>query len=368
MAAPNLQHRKDYADDTAYYDAIRRRFQALATEYAKKISFGICSDLYDELMCLKAKLYWMEIILGIDSTTDLPWTFEQLDPLNPAQATTQNNVITSKFYGILNLVTGSSNTIQHVVDLLNSTTLVIAPEEIHIASVVATTMRSGQPIPVLQKYVVKPGKGTYGTETVLNTSNLEFLYQEDLGDMERGISVHYINLVDLGGFSIEAHINSSNSNDYILNDSQAHVFIAGDKRYIYKGAQPVTLGMGNTMVSNTNFHEFTVYKRNTSSLTNDGENGVDPFVTQVDVDNSLSNYYDKPEVEALIGNSIDKSYVHNQTGPSSTWNIVHNLDKYPSITIIDDVGDSVEGQIAYTNTNTMVVSFNTPFKGTAYLN
>jgi len=66
--------------------------------------------------------------------------------------------------------------------------------------------------------------------------------------------------------------------------------------------------------------------------------------------------------------SGDLNYVHNQTISSSTWTINHNLNKYPSVTVQDSAGDTVRGILAYTNLNTVTLTFSAAYTGIAYLN
>ena len=61
------------------------------------------------------------------------------------------------------------------------------------------------------------------------------------------------------------------------------------------------------------------------------------------------------------------SYTHTQGVPSATWNITHNLHFYPNVTVQDSAGNIVEGEIAYTNSDSLVVTFSTAFSGEAYL-
>ena len=65
---------------------------------------------------------------------------------------------------------------------------------------------------------------------------------------------------------------------------------------------------------------------------------------------------------------IAGSYAHTQSVSSATWTITHNLNKYPSVTIVDSAGTVVEGDIAYSNTNAVVVTFSSTFSGKAYFN
>ena len=61
------------------------------------------------------------------------------------------------------------------------------------------------------------------------------------------------------------------------------------------------------------------------------------------------------------------SYEHMQGAASSSWSITHNLGFKPNVTVIDSAGNIVEGEIAYTNSNSLTVSFSSAFSGTAYI-
>ena len=61
------------------------------------------------------------------------------------------------------------------------------------------------------------------------------------------------------------------------------------------------------------------------------------------------------------------AYTHHQNGVSAEWVIPHNLGFYPNVTVQDSTGTIVEGEITYTNTNTLTVYFSSAFSGYAYL-
>ena len=61
------------------------------------------------------------------------------------------------------------------------------------------------------------------------------------------------------------------------------------------------------------------------------------------------------------------SYEHIQDEVSKDWVIVHNLGFKPNVTVIDSAGTIYEGEIAYTNTTTLTVSFSAAFSGKAFL-
>ena len=62
------------------------------------------------------------------------------------------------------------------------------------------------------------------------------------------------------------------------------------------------------------------------------------------------------------------TYIHEQGIASDTWIINHNLNKKPSITIVDSADNVVEGAEKYIDNNTIEIYFNGAFKGKAYLN
>lgn len=85
--------------------------------------------------------------------------------------------------------------------------------------------------------------------------------------------------------------------------------------------------------------------------------GVENDLIQVVVDNN---------VETIEAKS--KTYVYQQAVPMSTWNINHNLNKYPSVTVIDSGGDQVLANARYIDANNIILEFSAEFGGTAYLN
>lgn len=61
-------------------------------------------------------------------------------------------------------------------------------------------------------------------------------------------------------------------------------------------------------------------------------------------------------------------YIHNQSLPSDTWTITHNLNKNPSITVVDSAGGEVEGAVVINSLNQITITFCAAFSGKAYLN
>jgi hypothetical protein len=92
---------------------------------------------------------------------------------------------------------------------------------------------------------------------------------------------------------------------------------------------------------------------------------------QYDIPNSSSNNVINNSNNINTNNSTiisDKNFVYTQNTPSSTWTILHNLNKYPSVSVVDSANTVVEGSITYMDLNTLTISFSAQFTGTAYLN
>lgn len=61
-------------------------------------------------------------------------------------------------------------------------------------------------------------------------------------------------------------------------------------------------------------------------------------------------------------------YEHIQNSPSNTWVVNHNLNKRPSVTVIDSAGTEVEGAVTINSLNQLTIVFCSAFSGKALLN
>ena len=61
-------------------------------------------------------------------------------------------------------------------------------------------------------------------------------------------------------------------------------------------------------------------------------------------------------------------YVHIQGVASEIWSINHNLNRPPSVTVVDSAGQVVLGNVIYIDNNNISVQFSAGFSGKAYLN
>ena len=64
----------------------------------------------------------------------------------------------------------------------------------------------------------------------------------------------------------------------------------------------------------------------------------------------------------------DRFFQFEQAIASNRWTIEHNLDKYPSVTVVDSAGTIIVGEVSYLSRNALRVTFQSAFAGKAYLN
>jgi hypothetical protein len=61
------------------------------------------------------------------------------------------------------------------------------------------------------------------------------------------------------------------------------------------------------------------------------------------------------------------AYTHTQGVSNATWTINHGLGFYPNLTVQDSAGTIYEGEITYTTSDSLTVTFSSAFSGKAYL-
>ena len=66
--------------------------------------------------------------------------------------------------------------------------------------------------------------------------------------------------------------------------------------------------------------------------------------------------------------NLKSTFVFHQSVPSATWVIEHNLNKFPSVTVVNSAKEQVIGSLKYNTTNKLTLTFSAPFSGDAYLN
>ena len=98
----------------------------------------------------------------------------------------------------------------------------------------------------------------------------------------------------------------------------------------------------------------TVY---TLNLTNIGGNG----------NLDLNKYYDFATFTISTGIG-DKTFVFTQGVPALVWTIQHDLNKFPSVSVVDTANTGVLSQIDYIDNNNITITNSSQFAGKAYLN
>ena len=69
----------------------------------------------------------------------------------------------------------------------------------------------------------------------------------------------------------------------------------------------------------------------------------------------------------------DITFTHNQNSTSNTWVITHNLNRFPSVTVVDSGNSIVIGTVVYNSNKQLTITFFSrgsalAFQGKAYLN
>ena len=95
------------------------------------------------------------------------------------------------------------------------------------------------------------------------------------------------------------------------------------------------------------------------------------FATKEYAENLVDNHNISPtahqDIRNLINNALG-TYVFTQDTENTTWTINHNLQRYPSVSIIDSDGDVVLSDVKYIDANKIILVFSVAIKGKAYLN
>ena len=84
------------------------------------------------------------------------------------------------------------------------------------------------------------------------------------------------------------------------------------------------------------------------------------------VDALINN--DEANDESLTSVTQDKNYTHTQSSSSTSWVVTHNLNKYPSVEVVDSAGTVVIGVVDYNSVNQVTLTFKAGFSGKAYFN
>ena len=64
----------------------------------------------------------------------------------------------------------------------------------------------------------------------------------------------------------------------------------------------------------------------------------------------------------------DKNFVYEWSTPETTLTIAHNLNKFPSVSIVDTAGSEIIGDVTYLDTNRVAITFSAATRGKAFFN
>lgn len=115
-----------------------------------------------------------------------------------------------------------------------------------------------------------------------------------------------------------------------------------------------------------NISEFGHYK--ITAYTDNGNGFYTLALSYIGGDGVLVNqaYYDIANF--VLDSASDKNYVHTQAVPSATWNVQHNLNKFPSVTSVNNSNIKMFGEVTYVDENNLTINFSAGFSGKAYIN
>ena len=66
--------------------------------------------------------------------------------------------------------------------------------------------------------------------------------------------------------------------------------------------------------------------------------------------------------------AVDKNFVFTQATPSTEWIINHNMEKFPSVSVVNSNNILMYGNTTYVDKNNLKINFSAGFSGKAYLN
>jgi hypothetical protein len=79
----------------------------------------------------------------------------------------------------------------------------------------------------------------------------------------------------------------------------------------------------------------------------------------------LNKFYD---FAVFTLSSPDKTFEFDQGQPALVWTIQHNLNKFPSVSVVDTANTVVNSQVNYIDKNNITINNTAQFAGKAYLN
>ena len=82
---------------------------------------------------------------------------------------------------------------------------------------------------------------------------------------------------------------------------------------------------------------------------------------------TIDKYYDIMNF-VLSADAEDKTFVFTQGAPAVQWTVQHNLNKFPSVSVVNNNNIVINGEVTYIDANNVQLDFSAGFAGKAYLN
>lgn len=65
---------------------------------------------------------------------------------------------------------------------------------------------------------------------------------------------------------------------------------------------------------------------------------------------------------------VARTFIFEQGRASNEWVIIHNMNKYPSVVVVDSSGNEIESSVEYNTRDKLIIRLNASFSGKAFLN
>jgi hypothetical protein len=181
--------------------------------------------------------------------------------------------------------------------------------------------------------------------------------------------------------------------EYLVDEQVLFQDVAG------KGSFGHYIMRGYTQIGTTNFYTLTLeYIGGNGSIAMDhyytlvnfyleqGASGVDsidtsdttfidmtptiPTTGNVEITASLSATGTPDNTKFLRGDNTwaKETFEFIQAAPSTNWSIQHDMDKFPSVAVVNNNNVLMYGNITYVDKNNLTINFSAGFSGKAYLN
>lgn len=75
-----------------------------------------------------------------------------------------------------------------------------------------------------------------------------------------------------------------------------------------------------------------------------------------------------PGPQGPPGGGAGATYTHLQSVAAAVWTVAHNLGRYPSITVVDNLGGQLYPDVRYVDADIVQITHSVPLTGRAYCN